>query len=356
MVYNFIMKSIDLKILEKYVEEGKLRKSEDKELVQYNYSDYITDDFWDDVTRNNRGHIYEKTTGKLVARTFEKFFNFNELSLDKQQDLLKNNDFTVSKKYDGCLGIIYKYNNELRCNSRGSFDNYVVKAMKRIIASKRIEEEILDLPYNLVVEVISHETKIVLDYDFEDLVLLTAYSYNNFNEASIADADDIAKKLNLKRPEQYKMTYDELFKWQKEHDWTEEGFVLRYSDNYRVKMKSEDYMRISALKANLNGRHIWDILKNNHSNYRDTMKEIMKDTPDEFQKEVELIVKGFENKMAEHKIEIDNLYKTLSHKSDKEVGLYFKDNKSIYAPIIFNMRKGKSISEELIKLVKPVMP
>ena len=57
--------------------------------------------------------------------------------------------------------------------------------------------------------------------------------------------------------EQYKMTYEELFKWQKTHDWTEEGFVLRYSDNFRVKMKSEDYLRVSALKANLSEK--WDL-------------------------------------------------------------------------------------------------
>ena len=81
------------------------------------------------------------------------------------------------------------------------------------------------------------------------------------------------------------MTYEELFKWQKTHDWTEEGFVLRYSDNFRVKVKSEDYLRVSALKANLSEKHIWEIIKNNHNNYKEVMINIMKDTPDEFQKE-----------------------------------------------------------------------
>lgn len=345
---------MNLEILEKYVKDGKLRKSEDKELVQYNYSDYVTDDFWDDVTMNNRGHIYEKSSGKLVARTFEKFFNFHELNISKQKELLKNDNFTVSKKYDGCLGIIYKYNNTLRYNSRGSFDNYVVKAIDRIIKAKNIKEKLFELLYNLVVEVIAPETRIIVNYDFEDIVLLTAYKYGDFEEVSIDEADNIARELNFRRPEQYKMTYEELFKWQKTHDWTEEGFVLRYSDNFRVKMKSDDYLRVSALKANLSEKHIWEIIKNNHNNYKEVMIDIMKDTPDEFQKEVESIVKNFEVKILEHRINAEKLCKEFEDKTDKELGLYFKDNMSIYAPIIFNMRKGKSIENELIKLVKPI--
>ena len=54
--------------------------SKDEKLVGYNYTDQCTfDRAWNDVTKNSRGIVFEKDTGRVVAIPFPKFWNYSEL-------------------------------------------------------------------------------------------------------------------------------------------------------------------------------------------------------------------------------------------------------------------------------------
>ena len=121
-----------LQVLEEYVHKKLLRKSETEDLVQYNYTEYCNNNaLWDDITMTNRGNIYEKSTGNLVARAMPKFMNLYQLPKEQQDLLLQHQDINVTEKMDGCLGILYLYKGEIRCNSRGGFDNYVTDKIKQ---------------------------------------------------------------------------------------------------------------------------------------------------------------------------------------------------------------------------------
>ena len=170
------MKVYDLKEFDEYVNKGLLRKAEDEFLVQYNYTDLCNhEQMWDDITLFNRGNIYEKSTGKLIAKAMPKFFNFSQLSEEEQEAFLRFNNFVCTEKKDGCLGIIYKYKDEIRCNSRGGFNNYVTDAMKRIIKKYKNLDIILSHNTSLNVEVISPQTRIGCDSGSEEnLYLLSA--------------------------------------------------------------------------------------------------------------------------------------------------------------------------------------
>ena len=105
---------------------GLLRKvtSSCGNLVLYNYTDQCTfERLWNEHTINSRGTVYEVSTGKLVARAFPKFFNFSELSENKQKEILNSKYFNTYEKLDGSLGIIYFYDGEWRVNTRGSFSS-----------------------------------------------------------------------------------------------------------------------------------------------------------------------------------------------------------------------------------------
>ena len=109
-----MMIKYDLGLFNKYTEEKLLRKavSGDGLLVQYNYTDIcIYLNKWEYATLFNRGNIYEKDSGRIIARAFPKFFNFEQLSDDLQEKYLKENQYTIYEKVDGCLGILYYYNN-----------------------------------------------------------------------------------------------------------------------------------------------------------------------------------------------------------------------------------------------------
>ena len=91
---------------ESYVSEGYIRKviSPCKRLVLYNYCDKTTyEKAWDDVTLNARGTVYEIATGKVIARSFSKFFNHSELSPEKQKEVIASKSFQTFEKMDGCF-------------------------------------------------------------------------------------------------------------------------------------------------------------------------------------------------------------------------------------------------------------
>lgn len=349
---------MDLKVLDEYAEKKLLRRADNGVLVQYNYTDYCNNnDGWDDITLNNRGNVYEKKTGNLIAKSFPKFFNFEQLSEDKQQWVLEHNDFMVTKKYDGCLGLIYKYQDEIYCNGRGSFVSHVTDTMYKLIKNYNFDNDILD-KYTLVCEVISPETHIIVDYgDLEELRLITAYDKNNWQEISYDDMVQLANILKMPYVEQVNMTLDELFEQQKQGKAEqEEGFVLRYSDfdNFRVKIKDVDYMRIAKFKAHLNKRMIWKLLKEQYEQGKSgCLDEYMNNVPDELMSLAKIYLSEIEQAMNEEKGKVMALYNNIKDKSCKELGLYFNDNPSIYKGAIFSLKNDKPIERFLIKLVEP---
>ena len=195
----------DLNILENYVKKGLLRKIEDADLVQYNYSELCNNtNAWDDITLFNRGNIYEKSTGKLIAKAMPKFFNFSQLSEKEQRYFLKHNKFVNTEKMDGCLGILYKYKGVIRYNSRGGFNNYVTETIKRLLTKYNLEKlnEILE-NNTLNVEVIAPETRVICDYgNEENLYLISAFIDlgDYWQERSCDELDLFSDLTGLCRP------------------------------------------------------------------------------------------------------------------------------------------------------------
>lgn len=66
-----------------------------------------------------RGLTLHLETWDVVARSFPRFFNYGECpDQDKKFDW---NNFSAETKEDGSLILLYRFNNEWRVNTRGSF-------------------------------------------------------------------------------------------------------------------------------------------------------------------------------------------------------------------------------------------
>lgn len=354
--------NFDLNILDEYVEKGLLRKAEDEDLVQYNYSDMCNNEScWDEITLFNRGNIYEKKTGKLIAKSMPKFMNFEQLPGDSQNRYLKRT-FTCTEKLDGCLGIIYKYKGQIRCNSRGSFDNYVTDVMKRLLPNYVLLNHLLE--YNtLNVEVISPETKIICNYgDTESLNLITSYNSNTWLENTRWSNQVISDITYIPIVQSVTKTWDELLQWKQEADWQKEGFVLCFdngNDTYdRIKVKSNDYLRVAAFKANLNIRCIWKTWKIDLEQHTNKLTEFMNACPDELIQQCKDLYNQLVDMLNYHKQNVYDLNKQLLEMGIvdmKSLGLYFKQHKNKYMASIFALRKyGKDcLDKYLIKMIEP---
>lgn len=350
------MLEYDLKILDEYTERGLLRKAEDKDLVQYNYSEMVNTapmgELWDEITMFNRGNIYEKKTGRLIARAMPKFLNIGQYSEEKQKEFLTK-PFTVTEKMDGCLGILYMYNGEIRCNSRGGFDNYVTDKMKELLHKYCMLKYILR--YNtLNVEVISKETHIICNYDHEDLHLITAYSNNpEIGELKPDSLSLMGQVIRMPVVKSYNMTWDDLLRFKNTAGYDKEGFVVRFEDNSRVKVKSDEYLRIAALACKLNKHHIWRLMKNDLEQNTQTLKPYMENVPDELSNTARKWYKEIQDGIDYHKQQAYIEYNKVKDLDKKTIGKTLKDN--IYLHAIFAIINGKEdlLDKLFIKMVEP---
>jgi RNA ligase len=155
-----------LDLLNKYFDEGLVVKQTHPTLplTIWNYSLKTQyDNLWDEVTLQARGLVTDEN-GNVVARTFKKFFNLEE------KKFTPTSDFDVYEKMDGSLGIFFYYEGGWIMATRGSFTSD--QAVKGYEMMFKYDFTSLHKNYTYLFEIIYPENRIVVQYDFEDLVLL----------------------------------------------------------------------------------------------------------------------------------------------------------------------------------------
>ncbi len=269
-----------LNTLEKYYQNGLLLKQTHSkhDLTIWNYSPKVQyERLWDDITTQCRG-LVTNSEGKIIARPFKKFFNYEE---HKPEDI-PNEEFVVYEKLDGSLGILFNYENEWILATRGSFTSS--QAIKGRQLLEKYNYNRLVPGYTYLFEIIYPENRIVCEYNFEDLILLGMINTDNGDEVNIHNDDsedvrlkNLIKNLNLKIVSLYK-TWGEGYDLLKEEiSKDKEGYVIRFKSGFRMKIKGEEYKRLHRILTNVSNRDIWVYLKNG-----DSFDDLLHKVPDEF--------------------------------------------------------------------------
>jgi len=228
-----------------------------KNLVLFHYTNECTyDRGWDDVTLNARGIIFNKVTGELVARPWKKFFNLHEVSLAIPQ----NDIFYVLDKWDGSMGILYKYEGEYYIATKGSFTSEQA-VWATAWAKKNMRLDKVEDGFTYLFEIIYPTNKIVIDYgDMEDLVLIGVIDKANGEEAIPGVLNEYANILNVKCAKDHSFkSLDELSFYCKTLPSQREGFVVTFpSTGLKVKVKGDEYLRIHKIISNLTALAFWE--------------------------------------------------------------------------------------------------
>ena len=170
--------------LEEEAAKGFVTKGHDDTfgLTIYNYSDKATyERTWNEAIQLARGLVVDKSSQKVLAWPFKKFFNWSEP--ESKWELYKNrNDFVAYTKVDGSLGICFWNGVKWQICTRGSFVSEQAQW-----AQKFLDERIHTLPLvkgnTYLFEIIYPENRIVVDYNgFAGLILL---DINDANGKSI---------------------------------------------------------------------------------------------------------------------------------------------------------------------------
>ncbi|MCK4668288.1 hypothetical protein KAU33_16165 [Candidatus Dependentiae bacterium] len=239
----------------------------------YNYTTKTQyEKLWDEYTINCRGLIIDDERN-IVARPFSKIFNYGEVvDSDKGiKNIIERPKFF--NKLDGVLGVTYPNDSEIAVATRGSFTNsqsqFATEWLQDRIPPSKFKPE-----YTYLFEIIHPDSRIVINYEFEGLVLLAVLSKDGTHEL-----DHIKEGLRLGVGFARYMTFPDILQalaYLEKADGREiEGFVLKFSNGYRIKMKSEDYVRMHRMIFHTSSKDIWLAMK------EDRLESVYEVLPDE---------------------------------------------------------------------------
>ncbi len=333
---NNLQKMID----EKYIS---VQKHTEADLYIYNYTQKAQfDKVWNEETLSCRGLIMDGN-GNVVARPFRKFFNLEE------QKELPAEEFEVFEKWDGSLGITYWLNNKPYIATRGSFTSE-----QSVVASKMIQKLYLLHPYSFLreytylFEIIYPENRIVVDYKgMRGLVLLSIIETQTGKEVPYIELQELKGIFNVVK------RYDGLNDISKIREIVsgenKEGFVIRFKNGLRIKIKYEEYVRLHRLITGVNARRIWDLLRNNQS-----LDELLQHVPEEFYKWVKITALNIKNSFDYYNEVAGQAYLDIKDiQSRKEQAQIILKKYKEYSGLVFSLLDKKDISDSIWKMIKP---
>jgi RNA ligase len=263
-----------LEKLNKYYEDGLLYKQVHPSLplTIWNYTEKVQyENLWDEVTLMCRGLVTDNT-GDIVATPFQKFFNIEEGKFEPTEK------FEVYEKMDGSLGIVFWYQGQWVVATRGSFtSDQAIKARELL---QKYNTDIMFRHLTFCFEIIYPENRIVLDYGTDEKLVLLG----TFNKDGKEMDSEIWSQWGFDVVKKYDGINDyKQLKEMVKND--QEGFVVKFSNGDRVKVKGVEYLRLHKIMTNVTTTGVWEYLKNGED-----VMEILKDVPDEFYNKIKTYV------------------------------------------------------------------
>ena len=329
-----------LETLNKYYEDGWLIKQTHPTLplTIWNYSQTTQyEGTWDEVTMMCRGLVTDDM-GNIVARPFKKFFNLEEGKHNP------TSEFDVYEKMDGSLIIVFWYDGGWVVASRGSFTSEQALAAERIFFDELDHNFSIGITY--LFEFTAPWNRIVVDYgEKPNLTLLGAIRTESGEEATWEQLKMIGDGANCDVVKKYDGISDySTLKGMIGNN--AEGFVIRFSNGSRMKIKGEEYLRLHKIMTEVSTKSVWEILSNG-----DNMEGLLTDVPDEFYTKI----KEYENELLTQFNKIKHTYEwffSLMQKNDRK-HFAFSAKETRYPSILFSMLDGKDVSPIIWKIIQP---
>lgn len=282
-----LSKLLDVDLLQTMVDDGYVRFGTHKEFPELRIYEYTAkamyDRVWNSVTMKTRGLIVNWDTQEVLARPFDKFFNYGQPEQLAIVRLELNDEVMVYDKMDGSLGIRYRRpDGRSAIATKGSFHSeqadWATKQLHLYMTTH------LDDNLTWLFEIIYPENRIVVNYDFSGLVLLGARDIETGDEYF---PEDLLEWHGRKTTHFRYETLREALEASPRPN--AEGFVIYLPEfDVRVKVKQEDYLILHRLVSQVNDQYVYDLLSQGKD-----IGEIVGALPDEFRDYVQETAAGF---------------------------------------------------------------
>ena len=260
-----IVNYLNFSALQERISQGYVNVRHHKKLPLdiYCYSKSATfDNVWDEVTCKTRGLIVHSTTGEIIARPFEKFFNLGQTGMPEySRENLPAGPPVITDKLDGNMITLYPYDGRWFAASKGSFHSEHVD-WANVWLVKNCPKQDWPKGYTPVFEMIAEEVEhhvvhygkaasglyllaLINNETGEEMENLGPWSYKNNIDAVPLCAIDLQGALseNLKNAEGYVLA------------WSRPG-----QSPFRVKVKFTDFLRLQRLVHHTGPKEILDYM------------------------------------------------------------------------------------------------
>jgi RNA ligase len=371
-VDNKVVRLHDLfteELLNEHLKNGVIRQQMHPSLFLsiFNYTEKAQiEGIWDSCTTKCRGLIAD-SEGFVVARAFDKFHNLNTHHIEETwEPNLPSTPPSITKKMDGSLGILWYYMGRAGIATRGSFasdqSKWATAWYEKHVAQEFEKGWVMDWPegWTPVFEIIYAANRIVVDYDFEGLVLLAIVNNLTGEEMAREELEDYGWRNNLTVVEESTKTIEEC---KAENTPNEEGYVLSWPREGRaplkVKVKFEEYCRLHRVVTNMNPKSVWELVS---SGQKGMVESLLADEkmPKPFR---EWLMSWYQQLLLDYqKIEqeaafiFSTAYTAIGYPAPerrKQYALFFQAQAPKLTAVLFAMLDGKPWETAIWKMIKP---
>lgn len=223
----------------------KIKEKDSRVLFKYSQ---IDSDFSNPIVQEARGLILEKDTWQVVSISFNKFFNIQE-PLATQIDWVSA---IGEEKLDGTLFTVYNYKHKWHVKTNGTidaedaeiesplFDNY--RQLFDLAADNcGLDFSKLNPLYAYSFELCSLYNQVVIKYNQPKL-------YHILTRCIIFPYTEVEEDIGIEKPKVYKIVNErECLNLVKEMNGEYEGIVVRDKNFNRIKVKTEEWLRLHYL-------------------------------------------------------------------------------------------------------------
>lgn len=311
-------------------------------LTIYKYSQQcVFSGGWNDITLRCRGVVLDDE-GNIAVNGFEKFFNHSEGMGQQGFEARKNMPYVVTEKMDGSLIQVAIWNGEFIVTSSGSFDSE--QSMKAAYYLEKFGyDHFITEGNTYLFEIIYPENRIVLDYGpKESMTLLAIRNTESGKELLLDQRFECVKSVD--------MTIEQILEELDRKDYiNKEGFIVRFEDGHRVKMKYAEYMRLHKIVAGVNEKFVWEALRDGID-----LESALKGVPDELNAFVKSTSHKFQCDFDTIFLEAMDAVKEIGKlESRKEQAAYVMKNHKPISAVVFAALDKKEIKPPIWKLIKP---
>ena len=259
--------------------------------------------------------------------------------------------FEITTKIDGSMGILYGTGgDDWHIATRGSFDSEQARVANELLHLNHKDAfSWFELDKTYLFEIVYSENRIVVDYgNKRDLILIAVLDTETGRDCNSVKYElespffTVEKHLGVGSIEELLSS-----RWQSRENF--EGYVIRWLDNdYRLKVKLEEYLRLHKIMTGVTARRVWEVLA-----VGDSLDAYLSNTPNEFSDWVLDVAADLFNAYAAIEDESSCTFKMIFNSNRKTFAEQAKSYS--YADILFRIYDGKAYADLIWKRIKPAI-